>query len=390
MMNKFLRYQFEQYYSRTKLFPPERFSRREYGFIPFGEKQMMCRHIAFKTVSEYRAYLMNHAPAHAYYSSAFYQFPDAKHTNEKGWMGAELIFDFDSDHIENVSELTYEEQLGRVKWECIKLVDSFLLGDFGFDEKDIALYFSGGRGYHCHVTNPRVLSLGSNERREIVDYILGNGLDEKRIFRRRAVSQKGRWTKERLEMPRPDEPGWSGRIARTIIELIDKIKAMGMEEALEYLKSFSGISQQGAVQFLEALTQERVERIKQGLLDQSPAIRKFFLKEAIRRSSLTSGICRADEPVTTDIKRLIRLPNSLHGKTGLKVVRVEIDELKDFNPLREALAFGRDPIKVNFIKPLKICMGEEKFNMDKGPNVVPEYLAVFAVARRIATPLNQF
>jgi DNA primase small subunit len=386
MMVNFLKSCFKQYYAKEQLLPPERFSRREYGFILFGEKPLMNRHIAFRTLCEYRSYLKDYSPAHAYYSAAFYQFPEAKYMEEKKWLGAELIFDFDSDHIENASELTYEEQLKLVRRECYKLVDRFLLGDFGFDEKEVSIYFSGSRGYHCHVTHQKVLSLSSNERREIVDYILGNGLDERKIFRRRVIARKGKWTKERLEMPKPSEPGWGGRIAQAIIELIEKIKEKDQKDALEYLGSFPGIGDQGAKLFLEALTQERVERIKQGLLDQSPAIRKFFLKEAIRSSSLTSSVCRADEPVTTDIKRLIRLPGSLHGKTGFKVVGVGLDELNGFDPLREALAFGDNLVKLNFVKPLKIRLGEEQFNLQEGVNEVPEYLAVYAVGRGAALP----
>ncbi|CVK33100.1 DNA primase small subunit domain-containing protein [Methanoculleus bourgensis] len=33
---------------------------------------------------------------------------------------------------------------------------------------------------------------------------------------------------------------------------------------------------------------------------------------------------RADEPVTTDIKRLIRAPGSLHGGSGMRVVPLDI------------------------------------------------------------------
>ena len=47
------------------------------------------------------------------------------------------------------------------------------------------------------------------------------------------------------------------------------------------------------------------------------------LKAAINGVT-TSGSNKAkgetDEPVTADVKRLIRLPGSLHGKSGLKVV----------------------------------------------------------------------
>ncbi|WP_243675341.1 hypothetical protein [Vulcanisaeta distributa] len=35
-----------------------------------------------------------------------------------------------------------------------------------------------------------------------------------------------------------------------------------------------------------------------------------------------------DEVVTMDVHRLIRLPNSLHGKTGLRVIRVSPSDLE--------------------------------------------------------------
>ena len=43
--------------------------------------------------------------------------------------------------------------------------------------------FSGGRGYHIHIFDPKVLTLESPERREIVDYITGLGIDfDKKIY----------------------------------------------------------------------------------------------------------------------------------------------------------------------------------------------------------------
>ena len=59
-----------------------------------------------------------------------------------------------------------------VKKETFKLMD-FLLDDFGFSEQEIELVFSGGRGYHFHIRSPKVLTLGSAERREIVNYVSG-------------------------------------------------------------------------------------------------------------------------------------------------------------------------------------------------------------------------
>jgi DNA primase small subunit len=40
--------------------------------------------------------------------------------------------------------------------------------------------------------------------------------------------------------------------------------------------------------------------------------------------------------VTTDIHRLIRLPGSLHGGTGLRVVPLSREEVDRFDPFRDA------------------------------------------------------
>jgi DNA primase small subunit len=85
------------------------------------------------------------------------------------------------------------------------------------------------------------------------------------------------------------------------------------------------------------------------------------------------------------VKRLIRLPGSLHGKTGLKVVKIDLDELKDFDPLRDAVVFPEDPVQITMKKPMKIQMNGQHFDVSEGPQDVPTYLAVFLIGRKEAT-----
>src|SRR2546427_9067690 len=73
--------------------------------------------------------------------------------------------------------------LEAVKLGIIKLWDRFLRMKLGFDEKRMRIVFSGGRGYHIHVFDERVLGLGSHERRGIVDFITAKGLGPQFIFR---------------------------------------------------------------------------------------------------------------------------------------------------------------------------------------------------------------
>ena len=252
---------------------------------------------------------------------------------EKNWMGAELIFDLDSDHLPNAQEMSYEESLHKVKTEFIKLIEEFLLGDFGFNSKYLELYFSGGRGYHCHVKHPAVFDLDSNERRELVDYITGRDLQDHIIFREHATGRKtyGRRTYasgKSLHMPTPDETGWKGRISRGIIELMNEIVHSDdpVSKLLEY-----GVKPDEAQKLVQELSEARIKRIKDGILDQSKTIRKFFLNRALRKTAVDLTAGETDEPVTCDVKRLIRLPKSLHGKTGFQVKQISIDNLKLFN-----------------------------------------------------------
>jgi DNA primase small subunit len=52
----------------------------------------------------------------------------------------------------------------------------FLTDDFGVPEADIAVYFSGNRGYHLHVDDTRFEGMDPSARAEVAKYIRGTGL----------------------------------------------------------------------------------------------------------------------------------------------------------------------------------------------------------------------
>ncbi len=381
----FIKDKFREYYKTSEIELPDRFGRREFAFVFFGSRGMV-RHLSFDRKKILKNFLIEKVPAHVYYSTAYYQNPNAPTMQEKNWMGAELIFDLDSDHLPDANKISYEKQLELVKDEFYKLVNDFLLGDFGFDEKNIELFFSGGRGYHCHVKDPKILNLDSSERREIVDYITGRDLIDSLLFRERitkTINVKGRNvpSEKTLIMPRPTEPGWSGRISRGLIEIIDEI--IKSENPIEKLEEY-GVKKDTAEKLLADLSEERLNRIKEGRLDQSKTIRKFFLNNALRRTAVSMSAGETDEPVTCDVKRLIRLPLSLHAKTGLKVFRITIDKLRDFNPLKDAIVFTDNPVKVDLNYNINLKMNEEKFDLKIGENIIPTYLAIFLIGGKLA------
>jgi DNA primase small subunit len=382
---EFLKNRFSEYYKQNKIELPDRFARREYAFIMFGVRGMV-RHIGFDKKTNFTKFLNERHPQHIYYSSAYYQKPDAQRMQDKDWMGAELIFDLDSDHLPNVEKMSYVESLELVKKEFFKLVNDFLLNDFGFNEKKLDLYFSGGRGYHCHVKDTSVFDLDSNERREIVDYITGRDLKDSLIFYDRTTGGKRYGNRmypsgKTLKMPKPDEPGWRGRISRGIIDIINEIKKS--KYPIEKLKEY-GVKEEDAEKLLTDLSEERIKRIKEGKLDQSKTIRKFFLNNALRKTAVSMSAGETDEPVTCDVKRLIRLPGSLHGKTGFKVVELTVDDINNFDPLNDAVVLPDEQVKIDMIQPFNVKMKNKEFKLQKGENEVPTFLGVFLIGRKMA------
>ena len=158
---------FQNYYSQADIRLPPEFTSREWGFIEFtsGQDTFMKRHRAFGSEGELHDYLRGIGPAHAYYSVAYYEYPGAPKMKEKNWQKADLIFDIDSDHLPGDIN-SYADMLEKGKRETLKLLD-FLIGDFGFNESQVHAVFSGGRGYHFHISEESVLSLGSpREKRD--------------------------------------------------------------------------------------------------------------------------------------------------------------------------------------------------------------------------------
>ncbi len=96
-----------------------------------------------------------------------------------------------------------------------------------------------------------------------------------------------------------------------------------------------------------------------------------------------------DEPVTADMKRLIRMVTSLHGKSSLRVTPLTRDQLDDFLPLRDAIAFGDDPIKVELNAPQRVKIGDEELKLKPGIAEVPLCMAMHMFCKRMAVlPAN--
>jgi len=84
------------------------------------------------------------------------------------------------------------------------------------------------------------------------------------------------------------------------------------------------------------------------------------------------------------VKRLIRLPGSLHGKTGLRVTPLTHEGFRAFDPLRDAVALPEDPVRVVVSKPMEAHLKGELWKVEPGEQDLPLHVAAFCVLRRAA------
>ena len=367
---EFLRQRFTDYYKKAVLVPPPSLPQREWGFIlfnPAGGDTHMRRHIGFSGREEMADYIRNLVPQHTYFSTAYYEKPDAGTMADKGWCGADLIFDLDADHIVRGP---YDQMLARVKEETVKLL-TILTEEFGMDKKAIALVFSGGRGYHVHVRDLAFRSWGSSERRELIDYVCGIGIDPAAMLAGKNVPS----------------PGWHRRYREALLGYLRWIGGLPEAEAIAHLTAMEGIGKESAIQFLK----KREEIISD--IQNRPTV--MIMKNRVLgiitgqqegefKKRLNERAALADEPVTTDTKRLIRMPASLHGGSGMLVRALELRDLHGFDPLTDAVVFGTRDVKVDQKFPVKMPMLGSTYELQKGINTVPEAVAVFLCCRGMA------
>lgn len=378
----YLKEKFQEYYRSADITLPPRFTAREWGFLSW-EGGIMNRHQKFRSINEVEKYLIKVAPAHSYHSVAYYKDPGKRTMVDKEWMGADLIFDLDADHLPEMEDvkkgkITFSKLMDYIREQTYRLVVDVLLGDFGLNENDLLITFSGGRGYHVHVRTPEVLTLPSGARREIADYLTGKGLDLNKILidagytkeypiRGKGIERKNIGVEK---LPKKKSKGWQGIITRYIHKIFDDLRELNKEEREDNMKKL-GLKD---ITFNSKNTNDEI-------FNKMPkAPKKRLVRIALKETAIYP-----DEPVTGDIHRLIRLPGSLHGGSGLKVTVMNSTKLETFNPMKEATVFGDDLIKVRSIVSHPVTMGDGIAKLE--PNSVvdlPENAAIYFMARKWA------
>ncbi len=341
---------------------PQKITQREFGYQKFNGG--MVRHIAIKDSKELHLLLMKEMPSDVYCSNAYYSFPNMP-MSEKDWQGADLIFDIDAkdltlpcrnDHSISICGECANTTIGKqttcikcgsvkstiVSITCKNCIDEskkevkkllrILNADFGIQD-GVEVYFSGNEGFHIRVTNKNYEFLGSQERSDLVDYIMFNGVIPETFGMRRQNNFKS-------TLPEMGEPGWRGRVANSLFGSKTKAAKISKQIISEGYTSF----------------QIKLEGMRQ-----------------------TLG-ARVDPKVTMDIHRIFRLEGSINSKSGLSKIKCE--NLDKFDHFSDACLLGEENIDVIANCPVPFKLKTKKFGPYANEIVsVPKYAAVYMICK---------
>lgn len=337
----FLKGEIRKYYEKKYTDYPYLIEQREWGFG--FEKKIDFRHRRFENNEMLKKYLINNAPLYVSYSVARYVAPEGKPMENKIIKGSDLVFDIDIHGCPNhPDKFVCDECLGKAKGEVIKLKENFLEPDFGINSKDISINFSGNRGYHVHVNSEEYKDLDKNARKEVIDYLKGIDFD------------LGTFIKKH---PTFESPAWFGKVARNMYNKVEEKKVRTTKRD-EYLSEMSN-------------------GIWENVVNSTWFYRE--LEESVKEIG-----CNVDEQVTTDIHRLIRLPNSIHGESMLLAKSVR--DLDKFDPLKDTVVLNKEEIKIEIVEEIpEIRLGNETFEKSNNKKAcVPKYYAAYLIGKGVA------
>ncbi len=399
---EFVYQKFAEYYKdpTTNIPSPPHPEQREFGYLMFKER-FMVRHRSFRSIDNLRAVLADTVPSDVYHSCAYYENPDYD-MDKKGWIGSDVMFDIDADHIPSKCNKIHDEftcakcgfsgrgitpetcpacegtKFDVKSWPCdlciesareevVKLVD-MLENDFGFAEDELRVFFSGHRGYHVHLEGEAVRSLDAMARKEMVDYITGLGLAvlDKEFDEKRAK----RGSSKRFNL---HNFGWNRRLK------------VGMENFLqnatkEDLRAV-GIKNKALLDNRDTAIRRAINEGRWDSVHGVSVQTWLKLAEVIRDAQSA----KIDTVVTTDIHRLIRMNGTLHGKTGLKKVEFPVKDLQTFDPFSGAVAFKKGEVKVLVSDAPEFRMSGKTLGPFKNETVeLPTAAAVMLICKRRA------
>ncbi len=356
---------------------PDDFKTREFMFIV---NENVVRNISFNTPEKMKEFMVSNSVESAYVG-AVYDRPPSKNNRVQDiiWRYREFIFDIDlSDYDAHDSEgnyvgvrtcgcekYSYCDFCWNLALEAALFIDETMKEDFGF--KEMKWFFSGRRGVHGWVMDNETKSLTNEQRTSILNYLtmindptrsqsLEEIPNEAKPLRNRIFSLLVKPYIEYVFLQDLENPVLQCQNCKSKFRAYDLIKevtgrkAEGLRfDTLDKRIKESNIKCKYCSSELTNITKQEVENFGLTELKASRIIKQ--VKETrifdhnqyniimpddwkVRRNVANDIILRRypriDKAVSTDIKRVSRLPYSVHGSTGK--IAMEIKDIRNFYP----------------------------------------------------------
>ena len=413
---------FREYYASADL-SVEHIPRREIAFLTWDSR--MIRHQSHNNIESLRELACKRAPKALYASLSQYLDPSHRppkvidrktidcqecgHTyksdyaksmcptcgvenekvneNSKDRRAMDLAFDIDYGDIPGTDDRSPKENLGAAARSTMNLA-KLLVNDLGFDYSDMKITFSGKKGFHIRVdSSQHPLFSDSNQtdesvRRALVHYVSGHDFSPMDFILVKAHAQSGNtWHLKGFES------GWGKRFNESI-EYFLKIAGKDIETFTQvmtlYLPWYNDKKRKGTKKslpsqkviggFRSACNEYRDSILRGGDIRQmKDAEAKRLFSFALARTLLRHGAF-VDKKVTADKARILRVPGSLHGGSGMVCCEVpSLEHLSDMSWVLELQKklLGDEKVEVSISRLANTYYGV----YEPGEHKVPKYIA---------------
>ena len=279
---------------------------REFGFDHIG-RGPNDRYKVFRNPDLLKRFLKVRTPFAAYCSVAFYDKPRRRDK----WTKAELVFDVDAKDIpirtcecKGVCEICLNEAR-----EIVCGIIDTLKEDLGFN--DIHIIYSG-RGYHVRVLDDDVTPVNSDVRSQIVKYIVGAEVPENEYS-----LDFEKVSYEHFVIPFGYPNVFTERVKYSILHLNEHSNLDEVNKKLlkDVLKNRHLIEDNNWGMFKNKIGPLRYKKVVNGIASMNMSL--------------------VDAKVSIDLKRILRLPSSLHSMVSMKCT--EVKNIETFDPFKEAV-----------------------------------------------------
>ncbi len=401
-----LRGLFQKYYAQHTLSLPYDASRREFGWGIEGKIDK--RHVHIENNAEFNSFLRNQTPLFVSASVSEFMNPAIQPMEKKGLVGSDLIYEFDADDVPTSCKEKHDSWKctscgaigkGRVKkcttcgkgtaldeWVCNECVGAtktqtfsllkVLQDDFGFDEKMLHVNFSGSKGYHVYVRSQSIFTLPKSARVELMDYLSMHEFD----------AQLAGFSFDGKAYRCPRYAKASGHAKRLLAELLRLVES-GTEDEWVLI---SGSAPRSIRSYLGDVNKRKqwFQEIHSGYLPALPGKKTEAFWNAVLSALVEKLRLPIDRQTSGDIFKLIRVPDTLHGSTGLVAQTIPIAQLKDYNPFVDSAPFFMLPERKLLVDHApQITIGKYTLDpvLEPAEMVVPGPLSVYLVGWGAAT-----